>query len=59
VFRDVISVEQCAATVDEVFTHLEATHEGFDRSGASTFDTLSSKTYGLPSQQAFFTRRCV
>eukprot|EP00037_Helgoeca_nana_P008613 m.76649 g.76649 ORF g.76649 m.76649 type:complete len:446 (-) comp19048_c0_seq1:133-1470(-) len=59
VFREVVDAEQCQNTVHEVFDHLQTVHPDFDRLDPTTHHLLSSTTYGLPAQQAFFTRRCL
>jgi hypothetical protein len=63
VFRDVLTREECAATRDEIWDYLEATHRhrgaALSRDDANTWHALSSDTYGLAPEPSVFTPRCV
>ena len=59
VFQNVLDNEACDATISEIWDHLEAHHDGLDRSNSTTYHLLPTKRYGLPDDQAIFSRQIV
>jgi hypothetical protein len=59
VFREVIDAAACSSTREEIHAQLEHDNSGFVRDDSSTWHVLSSQTYGLPPDQAIFSRQLV
>lgn len=57
VFSNVLSLSECEATETEIWEHLEEKISGLHRCDPTTHSLLSQKRYGLPDEQAIFTRQ--
>eukprot|EP01094_Clydonella_sp_ATCC50884_P024855 TRINITY_DN6354_c0_g1_i1.p1 TRINITY_DN6354_c0_g1~~TRINITY_DN6354_c0_g1_i1.p1 ORF type:complete len:334 (+),score=80.37 TRINITY_DN6354_c0_g1_i1:186-1187(+) len=57
VVRDVLSREECNATMSDIYGVLEAEVEGFDRKDVSTWERWNARSYGMPRSSVVFTRQ--
>lgn len=59
VFHDVLTVDECDATVSEIWNSLEADYPGVKRNDPTSHDLLPVDRYGLATEQAVFTPQLV
>ena len=59
VFSDVLTPDECTASVDDLWGVLEAETPGVRRENSDTWGRLSSQTYGLVGKDVLFTRQVV
>lgn len=57
VFEEVLSKSECDATIAEIWDQLEEKNAILNRNKIETFDSMSSKTYGLAPQPAVFSKQ--
>jgi len=55
VVRNVLTQAECDATIDEMFSYLEAHNEGFERQRLETWSKWAGRSFGMPSNEPLFT----